>query len=138
MKAVVIDEGLAFGKNVFIHIAHADSTADSTNLRIGEAGYQFPNRIGMEDAIAVNRQDDLRLGTLQCCKHRARLATVLSVLGDTDWDVGKVPLGLQKPNVAIVARAVISGDNFKQLIRIVAFRNAFHGLVDGFAFVVAG
>ena len=60
VEANVVDERLAFGEDVFVHVANADNAANSADLGIGKAGNQFLNGVRREDTVAVDGEDDLR------------------------------------------------------------------------------
>jgi hypothetical protein len=121
-----------------VGITNADAAADRAKARLAEAGGEFADGVGMKDAVGVDGDDDFSVGVLKSVADGAGLAAVDGVAAGADADVGEVVLGLAYPLVTVVDGAVILGDNFKQVVGIVAAADAFDGLVDRLAFVVAG
>src|SRR5215469_4353278 len=57
----IVDQGLNGGDDIVCGIAHSDTPSDRTHLGFGETGGELADRIGIEDAVGIDRDDDFRL-----------------------------------------------------------------------------
>jgi len=92
----------------------------------------------MEDAVGVDGDDELGGREVEGITDSARLAAVHMIATATDANVGEVALGLEHPLEAVVYRAIVLRDHFKELVWIVAPADTLDRSIDGFAFIVAG
>src|SRR5215472_3723430 len=120
LEGGVINEGLNRGDDVVGRIADADTASDRSHRRLCEADGQFPNRLGMKNAVRINRDDDFSIRMLQRVANRTSFAAVNFIASRPDPDVGEISLCLLHPFVAVVGGAVVLRDHFKLVIRIVA------------------
>src|SRR5579863_1276296 len=112
--------------------------AHRSDARFGEACSQLPNRVLVENAIRIDRDDDVGGRVLQGVTNRARLPAIDRVPPCADTNVGEIAASLEHPFVAVVDRTVVLGDDFEFVVGIVALANALDGFVHRSALVEAG
>jgi len=133
----VVNDRLNGGDHTVVGVSDSHPAADRPHARLREAGSQLSNRVRMEDAIRIDRNDNLCRGVLQRIADRARLPAIDLIPPRPYAYVGEIALRLEHPLVAIVDRTVVLRDHFKVPVRIVALADALDRLVDRPAFVVA-
>ena len=138
LECRVVDHRLDGGDHTVVWVSDSYSAPNRSNTRLRETCGQLANRVRMEDAIRIDRDDDLRGGVLQRIAHGTRLSAVHLIPPGPYVDVCEIPLGLAHPLIAVVDGTVILRDHFKFIVRIVALADALDRLVNRLALVVAG
>lgn len=62
LEGGVVNDGLNGSDDVVVGVADADASPYGTNARLGKAGGQFADGVGMKDAVRVDGDNDFCLG----------------------------------------------------------------------------